>query len=116
MARELEYIKRLYEETESVKETARKSGYSEKTCMKMLITMGIYPTERAQQITRLRLMGMTMQEMMDYLHCSENAIKSYFPYTKGTYKAESKTSNAKAVARCRDKKKGMIDNGTENQR
>lgn len=117
MAKEMESVKLLYEETKSIKKTARKSGYSEKTCMKMLITMGIYPTKRAQQITRLRMMGMTMQEMMDYLHCSAPAIKSYYPYTKGTYKAASKTANAKFIAKCREnKKKGAADNGAESQR
>lgn len=105
MAKEMEYVKRLFEETESVKETARKSGFSEKTCIKMLVTMGIYPTERAQQVTRLRLMGLSVQEMMDYLHCSEHTICCYLPYTKGTYKAEAKTANAKRIAKCRENKK-----------
>lgn len=116
MAKEMENVKRLYEETKSIKATARKSGYSETTCKKMLITMGIYPSERAKQVTRLLLMGMTMQEMMDYLHCSEAVIYSNLPYTKGTYKTQNKTVNAQRIAKCRKNKKAIADNSGQAQK
>lgn len=54
-----------YEATKSMKETARKLKLSQQTVRRVLISNGIYPSERTREVARLCLMGMTVPEIAE---------------------------------------------------
>lgn len=72
---------------------------------RVLITNGIYPSERAKEVARFRLIGMTVPEISKYLKISEKMVLSNLPYTKGGYATGPKSENAKKIAQCRANKK-----------
>lgn len=94
-----------YEQTKSAKKTARHFGISPQTVRRALITNGLYLSERNKEVARLRLMGFTTEEIAEYLHISEKAVKNHLPYTKGSYITKEKTENAIKIAASRAKKK-----------
>ena len=98
-------ILEMYEITNSVKASAKALKLSQHTIKRVLISNGIYPTERAREVTRLRLAGLTMPEIAQYLGTSERAVRLYMPYTKCSYAVGQKSQNAKCIAKCRAAKK-----------
>lgn len=104
-------ILEMYELTNSVKASAKALNLSHHTIKRVLISNGIYPTERAREVTRLRLTGLTVPEIAQYLGTSEKAVRLYTPYTKCSYAVGPKSQNAKSIAKCRAAKK---ESGAEN--
>lgn len=94
-----------YEQTKNANKTARHFGISPQTVRRALITNGLYLSERNKEVARLRLMGFTIEEIAEYLHISEKAVKNHLPYTKGSYVTKDKTENAIKIAASRAKKK-----------
>lgn len=94
-----------YEITKSVKASAKALKLSHQTIKRILISNGIYPTERSREVTRLRLAGLTVPEIAQYLGISEKAVRLNMPYIKCSYAVGPKSQNAKIVARCRAAKK-----------
>lgn len=74
-----------YEATKSMKETARKLKLSQQTVRRVLISNGIYPSERTREVARLCLMGMTVPEIAEYLGISPKTVQTNLPYSKGGY-------------------------------
>lgn len=97
-------VLQAYKETKSIDETAFKTGLSTYTVTKALITQGVYPTPNAKQVARLRLMDMSDEEIMDFLHMSPKALFKYTPYSKGSYAIGEKSANALRIAKTRSKK------------
>ena len=95
----------MYEITKSLKASARALKLSEQTIKKILISNGIYPSERSREVTRLRLAGLTIPEIAQYLGISEKAVRMNMPYTKCSYAVGQKSQNAKCIAKCRAAKK-----------
>ena len=95
-----------YEITKSLKASAKALKISEQTIKRILISNGVYPTERAREVTRLRLAGLTVPEIARYLGISEKAVQLNMPYAKCSYAAGPKSQNAKNIAKCRAAKKG----------
>lgn len=94
-----------YEVTKSMKETARKLKLSQQTVRRVLISNGIYPSERTREVARLCLMGMTVPEIAEYLGISTKTVQANLPYSKGGYATSQKTINAERIADCRIRKK-----------
>ena len=90
-----------YEITKSVKASAKALKLSHQTIKRILISNGIYPTERAREVTRLRLAGLTVPEIAQYLGISEKAVRLNKPYINCSYAVGPKSPKAKIVARCR---------------
>lgn len=93
-----------YMDEKSMKKVAAKAGISNTALKKILITHGIYPSERAKEVARLTLMGMDPQEIAEYLHISVKTVKSNLPYTRGRYR-DNQTPNAITIAQWRERKK-----------
>lgn len=98
-------ILQSYQITQNMSETARNLKLSEQTVKRVLITNGIYPSERAKEVARLRLTGMTVPEISEYLKITEKIVLSNLPYTKGSYATGPKSENAEKIAKCRANKK-----------
>ena len=94
----------LYEQTESVRETARLSGLSPQKVRRVLITAGVWTSPRSDEINRLREAGKTIPEIAAALGLTENAVTGHLPYSKGAYNSDAPTENALAIRRHRGKR------------
>lgn len=98
-----------YQLHHSVNEASREFGISAQTVRRILITNGIYLSERSREVARLRLMGMTVPQIAEYLNLDEKVVKSHLPYTKGSYASGEKSLNAERIAKIRARKKQQED-------
>ena len=94
----------LYEEFGKIKPTAKAAGMSEQTVRKLLITAGAYTCELTVKISEMRSSGMSVAEIAKALNKSENAVRSYMPYEKGTY-LKPPSVNALRIRKHRENKK-----------
>lgn len=94
----------LYEELQSVKATARKAECSPQVVRRLLITHGIYPTERCKEIARMLTLNYTVDEIATTLKITPKAVGNHLPYTKGSYTVGTKSENAQRIAKCRSNK------------
>lgn len=86
-------------------ETARILEVSPQTVKRVLISNGIFPSKRAQQIANLNDLGLNVSDISEFLKTSEDTVRSDLPYTKGDYATGPKSENAKKIAQCRANKK-----------
>ena len=94
-----------YEITQNMFDTARILDVSPQTVKRVLISNGIYPSKRAQQIANLNDLGMNVSDIAEFLKISKDTVRSNLPYTKVGYATGQKSKNAVRVARCRTNKK-----------
>ena len=94
-----------YEITKNMSETARILDVSPQTVKRVLISNGIFPPKRAQQIANLNDLGMNVSDIAEFLKISKDTVRSNLPYTKGRYATGQKSKNAVRVARCRNNKR-----------
>ena len=94
-----------YEITQNMFDTARILDVSPQTVKRVLISNGIFPSKRAQQIANLNDLGMNVSDIAEFLKISKDTIRSNLPYTKGGYATGPKSENAKKIAQCRANKK-----------
>lgn len=86
-------------------ETARILDVSPQTVKRVLISNGIYPSNRAHQIANLNDLGINVSDIAEFLKISKDTVRSNLSYTKGGYATGQKSKNAVRVARCRNNKK-----------
>jgi len=94
-----------YEITQNMFDTARILDVSPQTVKRVLISNGIFPSKRAQQIANLNDLGLNVSDIAEFLKISKDTIRSNLPYTKGGYATGPKSENAKKIAQCRANKK-----------
>lgn len=93
-----------YNQTKSIKETARKLGHSESTVRKILVSEGVVSTPLSERIKELRAAGMPQKDIAELLKVSESCVSANAPYQRGSYLDKNKSRNAIAIKRCRQKK------------
>ena len=93
----------LYEQTQSIKATARHMGIAESTVKKILISAGVYETARSREIAELYQSGIL--EIAEDLGVSAWCVLCYLPYTRGSRLTPSDTINAQRIRECRARKK-----------
>ncbi len=93
-----------YDALKSVRAAAKAAGVSVKTALKVLISNGVYPTPQAELVNRLA-QTLTVDEIANRLNITPKTVRTYLPYTKGTYLTEDKSINAQRIAACRERKK-----------
>ena len=94
-----------YEITQNMSETARILDVSPQTVKRILISNGIFPSKRAQQIANLNDLGMNVSDIAEFFKISEDTVRSNLPYTKGGYATGQKSKNAVRVTSCRNNKR-----------
>ena len=97
-----EQIVRAYEVNGSVQTTARELGVSRMTVQRVLITEGIWESERSREIVRLAVEGKTATEIADELYLSLKCVQNYMPYTRGMNQ-ERVTANSKIAIQKRER-------------
>lgn len=94
----------IYKKENSIKAVSRFTGLSEWTVRKILITAGLYDSERVRQINELRTQGKTTSEIAELLNVTTSMVTGYIPYQRAMYCSLSKTANAKKIAQWRRRK------------
>jgi transposase len=95
-----------YNALESLNATAKACGVSVKTVYKVLCSAGVYPSEQAERVNRLAE-TMSIDEIANRLNITPKTVRSYLPYTRGTYLTDNKSINAQRIAACRERKKAQ---------
>lgn len=90
-----------YEITKNMSDTARILDVPPQTVKRVLISNGIFPSKRAQQIANLNDLGMNVSDIAEFLTISEDIVHSNLPYTKGGYATGQKSKNTVRGAKYR---------------
>ncbi len=72
---------------------------------KILITGGMWSTERSREVMRLYEKTGSVGRVAEELGLSAGAVITYLPYRKGVYDLEEKSGNARRIERFREKQK-----------
>ena len=97
---------KTYNETGSIRRTAKECGYSDQKIRKILLSAGInLESERTQEINTMSTAGMTISEISAKLKISKKAVNSHLPYRRGAYGGEDATDNAKKLRAWKLKRK-----------
>lgn len=87
-------IIQLYQETSSVKETAKKLGTYPIKVRRVLITEGLWRSNTSDQIGFLYSSGLSVSEIAKQLFISEKNVQSYLPYSRGQYGGDNRSDEA----------------------
>lgn len=87
-------IIQLYQETSSVKETAKKLGTYPIKVRRVLITEGLWNSNTSVQIGSLYARGLSVAEIAKQLFISEKNVQSYLPYSRGQYGGDNRSDEA----------------------
>ena len=94
----------IYKAENSIKAVSRFTGLSEWTVRKILITAGLYDSDRVRQINELRAQGKTISEIAELLNITTSMVTGYIPYQRAMHCGLSKTANAQKIAQWRRRK------------
>ena len=84
----------IYNNTQSLRETAKQCKIGTGKVRKILVTCGIYDSPRFREIQTLYNSGKTISEISEITGLSGQCIISYIPYIRGERTGESQTPNA----------------------
>ena len=104
-----EKIVQQYQKTKSVRDTAQRCGTSLVTAQRVLITEGLWESNRSKEIGTLWAAGKTLPEIASKLGISENAVRAYLPYSRGKY-GEVETADASQSRAYRTRKQKAEEN------
>ena len=79
----------------SVKELCLNYRFSKRKVIKILVSAGVYSTDRSREINRLYEAGRSQQEIADLLNVSLQAVNTYLPYEGAIYNMEESSKEAK---------------------
>jgi len=71
-----------YRNTNSIKKTSKKVGLSEEKTKKILITAGLYTSDKHKEIKELLEQGKTIEEIAEQLKMSLKQIRVFLPYNE----------------------------------
>ena len=91
----------IYKAEESMRVVTRATGLNMWTVRKILITAGLYDSERVRQINELRAQGKTTSEIAELLNVTTSMVTGYIPYQRAMHCGLSKTANARKIAQWR---------------
>jgi DNA-binding CsgD family transcriptional regulator len=87
-------IIQIYQETDAVKETAKKLGTYPIKVRRVLITEGLWHSNTSVQICSLYASGLSVAEIAKQLFISEKNVQSYLPYSRGQYGGDNRSGEA----------------------
>ena len=99
----------------SLRDVAKKYNISVVKAKKILITAGKYSTSISRKIQSLYDLGISIEDICNYMDMSKSSINSYIPYNKTIYDLDNPTTNSDRQRRFRERKriaklKESIDN------
>lgn len=93
----------VFDQTQSIKATAKECGCSWNRVVKILSSSGIVINDTHQIILDLHAKGKAAEEIARQTGYSLKTVQSYLPATRPFYGIDI-SENAKAIKRCRDRK------------
>lgn len=105
----------IYQDTESIKETARRMKMSQVKVRKILLTRGLWSSPRSAEINELLEEGKTVKEVADILGITPTAVQAYMPYSKAVYGEPERSVAAVRAERYRERQKGFKEKQDETQ-
>ena len=100
-------IIQTYKQLDSIRGTAFKLDISNTKVKKVLISHGLYESDRSREIAELRKQGMSYQQVADTLGISPTCVYANTPYEKGMYDSDTPTINALRIRKHKEKKKQL---------
>jgi hypothetical protein len=74
---------------------------------KLLITAGVYSTEKSRAVVRLYTQGKSLTEIMTLTGLSRSSVSSYLPYQNFSYNMEETSRHAEDSRKYRERKKAV---------
>lgn len=99
----------VFKRTKSINQTISETGISKLTVQKVLITEGLWSSQRSREVLRLKEEGLSTEEIAERLHISIKGVQAYLPYSRRPYNTEE-TSDSIRSKRKRDKMKNAAAN------
>ena len=96
-------LKKRNNSDNSLRSIADEFGISHLKVRKILITTGMYSTEKSRMIKELKEKGKSNIEIMRITGLSRASVNSYLPYTKIVYNAEELSTNAERIRKYRER-------------
>ena len=93
----------------SINDTVAETGISKLTVQKVLITEGLWSSERSREILRLKNDGYSTDEIAEQLHLSVKGVQAYLPYTREPYNTTKSSDSVRSKTK-RDKMKTTANN------
>ena len=78
----IEEVCEAYKVARSIKQTAKAVGLSEEKTKKLLISAGLYTSEKHEKIKVLLEQGKTLEEISEELKMSQKQLRVFLPYNK----------------------------------
>lgn len=94
----------LHKKGLSLKQIGKELNISEQKVRKILITAGLWSSERCEKITALAKAGVSIDQTMVETRLTRNAVLSYMPYDRGMQHADNPTANALRIRKYRERK------------
>ena len=113
---EIEIIE-YYKKCDSLKETSAVFGIGWQKVRKILITDGVYTSEKAEKVKEMHDSGVNIEEISEKLNISKRTVNAYLPYKKTVYNKENPSKNATKIRkwRAKNKEKYKGDDDAEKQ-
>ena len=95
-----------YRQKKSLRATAEALCISNQTVRRVLITAGLYTSDRVERIRELSAAGMPPQDIADMLGITYRAVIANMPYPRGPRADWPVSRNALAIRKTRARKAG----------
>ena len=93
-----------FHKTQSVNKTVKLTKVSKLTVQKVLITEGLWESERSREVLRLKKEGFSTEKIAERLHISVKGVQAYLPYSRMPY-GSAMTSDSVKSRKKREKMK-----------
>ena len=80
----------------SIAEIAKKLHTTQVRVQRVLITEGLWTSKRTKQIAEMRMQGMSISEIAEWLGKDEKTIQTFLPYSRGLYGRGETTESVKS--------------------
>lgn len=85
-----------FQQTRSVNKIVELTKVSKLTVQKVLITEGLWESERSREVLQLKNKGYTTEEIAEQLHISVKGVQAYLPYSRKPYGSETSSDSVKS--------------------
>lgn len=76
---------------------------------KLLLTAGMYSTEKSRQVAELYAQGKSLAEIGELIGLKRSSVSSYLPYQKFSYKMDEISRHAEDSRKYRERKKAVAE-------
>jgi predicted transcriptional regulator len=112
----VELVTRVYKRTGSIGETALQTEISTTKVRKILITEGLWSSDRSIEIGELSDQGKSSSDIAEELGISRAMVQNYLPYEKGLYDEPRRSDTAIRSEKYRERNRAYAQKGQEREK